>query len=222
MAHSALATDALNSFAHAAHLYLSETEEYRAQCMKHAKTAAIHTRGNELQVYRMFKRDEATARHMHEAAKSLPSWEESPHWKSQKDEWKRIATNVTKRMERHSEQHPIITKGIVINGVPMLIHAYKFEPDPTMKLELVLPEYPGSDAEMPLKRIATALEGHERLVPQFIASAIPPYSHHEARFLTLGEYLTDKMPSSLYATQCIDSLVYKPDEVSGEGVSHFS
>lgn len=222
MVRSAQDTNALDSFSEAAYSYLGEIDECLARCMKHSKTAAIHTRGTELQVYRMFQRDEATARQMHEATKSLPSWEESPYWRSQKDEWKRMAASVTRRMEKHSSQHPIITKGIVFNNVPMLIHAYKFEPDPTMKLELVLPEYPGSNEEMPLKRIATALECHERLVPPFVAPALPPYSHHETRFQTLGEYLTEKMPQSLYASGCIDSLVHKPDAVSGEGASRFS
>lgn len=68
-------TGALSLFAGAAYAYLQEIEECRALCVLHEKTAAIHQRGQSSQVYRMFKRDEVTARYLRKATDELPPWE---------------------------------------------------------------------------------------------------------------------------------------------------
>lgn len=114
-------------------------------------------------------------------------------------------------MEKHNKQHPIITRGISWEGIlSVLIHAYKFEPDPVMKVELIVPTYENPVPELPLKVIAATLQCHEQLVPAYIAEALPMYNHHEAKFETLWEYLSRTMPKNLDATRCLPSSLIEP------------
>ncbi len=106
-------------------------------------------------------------------------------------------------MEKHGKLHAILTTGIVWEGIPLIVHAYKFEPDPVMKVELVLPEIPEPLHELPLKMIATMLRCLDHIVPEFIATPLPPYVRHEAKFMTIKEYLLHTMPAGLYATSCL-------------------
>ncbi len=198
----------LTMFADAALAYLREIEVQRALCIKHNETAAIHDRGQSLQIYRLFKRDEVTARQMRNATEKLQPWEDSPYWQANRKQWVDMEQQVVRRMEKHHKQHPIITRGIVWEGVmPILVHAYKFEPDPIMKMELIVPPFGNLVPQLPLQLIAASLQCHEYLVPNYIAEPLPPYDHHEAKFSTLLEYLSRTMPRGLYASECLPSSI---------------
>jgi len=80
---------------------------------------------------------------------------------------------------------------------------YKFEPDPILKVELVLQPNPLRPPELPLRLMASLLRCQDALLPEFIAKAQSPYSHHDIKFLTVREYLTKHMPENLYASQCL-------------------
>jgi len=173
-------------------------------CNKHNKTAAIHTRGKTLQVFRIFKTDELTAKNIRHATEQLPSWEQSLFWESNQQTFQKTLKEIESRMARHGKQHAIITRGIEWNDVPLIVHAYKFEPDSVMKVELVFPPCKNCIPSLPLQAVTTMLECHEFIVPDFIASPLPPYSRHEMNFLTtIKEYLLQEMPKDLYATSCL-------------------
>ena len=195
-------TDGLRTLTLGITSYLHELEDNRQACLRHADTAAIHTRGEELQVYRLFNRSEETCKSIRRASDMLPGWKESPFWKAEGKAWQAIQEGVLSRMEKHKELLPICTEGISWEGRPMLVHAYKFEADPVMKVELVLPQTGTRPQGLPLQVIADALRCHECLVPPFVAVALPPYERHEAKFQTITEYLSQKMPKELYASQC--------------------
>lgn len=186
--------------------YLKEIEECRNLCVQHQKTVAIHTRGKQLQIYRLFPADELTAKVLRKTVGDLPSWDELPFASSDLKTWDAIKKGVTNKMEKHSRQQPLVTQGIAWEGMPVLVHAYKFEPSPVMKLELVLPPANASLPILPLKQIASALRCHAHLVPDYVAAALAPYSYHETKFITLMEYLSQEMPEKLYATQCLQGV----------------
>ncbi len=194
--------DGLSLASEAIHDYLMEIHSMGNICLRHANTAAIHDRGDILQVYRLFKREELTARTLRKASNELEGWEHSPFWPSERIHWTKLAAEVARRVDRHSRQHPIVTRGILWNGRPFLIHAYKFEPDPVMKVEIVVPDLPDSIEELPLRAVASSLECHEYLVPSYITTPLAPWVHHEAKFSTISEYLSRTMPTQLYASQC--------------------
>lgn len=192
-------TDGVEPVAEAIYIFVTEMKGYRATCLKHEGTAAIHNAGKELQVYRMFKRDEAVARQLRLASEALPSWKESLYWGSDGDRWDKLQRDITARMKKHTKQHPIVTRGVSWEGVPILIHAYKFEPDPFMKVELVMPVHSMVVPQLALKTIASALACHEFLIPDCMTVALPPYQGHATDFLTIREYLSSAMPQSLYS-----------------------
>lgn len=172
-------------------------------CRRYEQTAAIHNLGKSLQVYRMFRTDDTTARHLREASNALPSWGESLFHASNNKSWDKLQREITTRMERHTKQHPIVTRGVLFEGLPLLIHAYKFEPDPVMKMEIIVPSCTGSVPELPLRLIALVLQCHEYIVPEYIAPALPPYQHHDEQFLTISDFLSSKMSEKLYASRCL-------------------
>ncbi len=88
----------------------------------------------------------------------------------------------------------------------MLIHAYKFEDDPICKVEIILPSYTTPSPELPIQLMASMLECHEFLVPSSIAEPLAPYTKHEAKFLTVPEFLRANMPRNLYATQSLPTI----------------
>lgn len=172
----------------------------RALCARHS-SAAIHTRGKSLQLYRIFESTSAVAKSLRRGTESLQGWEKSVHWKREKEALQKMEHEVIERMERHKELHAILTRGVAFEGRSILIHTYKFEPDPMLKVELIASPDP-SPEELPLQTIASLLRCHEFLVPESVAMAKPPYTRHEAQFLTIPEYLSQTMPRGLYATQC--------------------
>jgi hypothetical protein len=202
-----LSDESLSLFAEALDGYHQELADQVAICKKHSQTAAIHDKGKELQLYRLFHRDAAVAEHLRNAAETLPSWQEALDWSNEGQKWEKIKQDVTGRMTKHNELLPLVTKGIAWEGRPVLIHAYKFEADPMVKVELVLPHVERELPTLPLRTIASALRCHEYLVPSELAEARPPYERHEAEFLSIPQYLSQTMPSSLYATQVTQELL---------------
>ena len=85
----------------------------------------------------------------------------------------------------------------------LILHVYKFEPDPILKVELVLQPNPLRPEELPLRVLASLLRCHEALIPEFIATAQTPYTHHDINFLTIEEHLAKHMPKNLYASECL-------------------
>ena len=185
--------------------YLQEVQEQHALVERHEGYVAIHTASKQLEVYRMFERNAETAQALRTAAERLPSWDQTPFWKQENNRWEKLAHEIEARMARHSKQHPILTRGIAWNNRPVLIHAYKFEPDPRMKVELILPTIPSLLPELPLRTLAQALQCHEYLIPSYIAKPVPPYEGHDTNFDTLSQYLSRTMPQGLYASQCFPS-----------------
>jgi hypothetical protein len=181
---------------------MQEVQEQRALIERHKDSAAIHTASKQLEVYRMFERKAETAQALRSAAERLPSWDQTPYWKQENSKWAKLSRETEARMAKHSKQHPILTRGIAWNNRPILIHAYKFEPDPRMKVELILPTIPSLLPELPLRTLAGALQCHDYLVPSYIAKPLPSYEGHDANFQTLSEYLSLNMPKELYASQC--------------------
>lgn len=181
--------------------YIQEIESDYAICARNASTAAVHDRGATLQVYKLFPRDSGVYGALRAASKRLLGWEELPYWKDEGDEWEKIQRSVTARMKKHKELLPIETRGVEWEGRPVLIHAYKFEPDPNLKVELLLPEVHSALPKLPLQKVAAALRCHELLVPQCIVEPLAPYERHEAKFSTITEYLSRTMPKDLYATK---------------------
>lgn len=185
----------------ALYVYLEELELQRNTCNKYINTAAIHAKGEVLQIYRQFRRCPKTAKHLRKAADSLSAWEKSPLWEYEKESWIKLKKQVDERVKRHSKQHEILSKGILWQERPILIHAYKFEPDSAMKIELVVPDISHYVDELPSAVVADVLQCHECLVPECVAEARAVYERHEAEFLTIKEYLLEAMPKGLYASR---------------------
>ena len=180
--------------------YLQEIEAARQICCQHQSTAAIHERGTELQIYSIFKREERTAAELRSNTDFLPDWKQSPYYRADGRRWGHLQSRIEKQMAKHTKLHPIITRGVNWEGYPMLIHAYKFEPDPVMKIELVLPTYQSEAPPLPIKTVAAALECLDFLVPSYVTTPLPPYDHHETKFSTIFEYLRRVMPKDTYAS----------------------
>jgi len=197
-------SDGLHLLATGIFSYLREIHDYRDVCLRHEKTAAIHnTDSGALEVYRMFDRKDETAAQLHRSLKLLPSWQESPYWVENGKQWEELKSDIGSRVEKHTKQCHIALQGIVWENIPMLIHAYKFDGDPKMKLEIVVPPFNSPFRVLPLRLVAEALRLHEFLIPEHVAKPCPPYAGHEARFLTPWEYLSTSMPPSLYASRCL-------------------
>ncbi|MBI3332218.1 hypothetical protein HYZ99_04680 [Candidatus Peregrinibacteria bacterium] len=196
--------DGLHRIAGAVYGYLRELHEYRDTCMRHEKTAAIHdTESDALEVYRMFDRKRETAEQLHRSLKMLPNWQESPYWVENGQRWEELKSDIGSRVDRHTKQYHIALQGVVWENIPMLVHAYKFDGDPKMKIEIVIPAFNSPFPILPLRLVAEALRLHEFLIPEHIAKPCPPFAGHEARFLTVWEYLSTSMPRSLYASRCL-------------------
>ncbi len=195
-------TDGINSLTGGLLSYLQEIQGQQKVIKHHADTAAIHNASKQLEVYRMFASSSAVAESLRKSAKALPSWDTNQYWKKEGSKWEKLKSEIEARMERHTKQHAVFTKDIAWNDRVILIHAYKFEPDSRMKIELVVPALPSPLPELPSKIIADVLTCHEYLVPEYIAKPLPFYKSHDANFQSLTEYLSHNMPPELYASQC--------------------
>ena len=189
---------ALETYAKVAYAFARDLHEKFDLCAKHNGTTAIHTKGKTLQVFRMFDRDDRTAKHLRDAAASLPSWEETPVWDWEGSAMQKIQSQVDARTRKHPKLLPVISRGVAWGNTPVIIHGYKYEEDPMMKLELLLPSREASQPEFALKTISAALECHEYLIPDCVATPRPPYSRHEAEFETLTQHLVRTLPEDLY------------------------
>lgn len=200
------ATDNFRRYIEALYGFMSEMREKRDLCIKHGETTAVHAKGKALQVYRMYESRADTLAYLRTTAAALPEWERAWRWGSEGKQWEKTQRDIEARMEKHQKLQPLLTRGVSWNGRPILIHAYKFEADPAMKVELVVPDQQADDPDFALHTIVRALECHECLVPEFIAKPKPPYERHEADFLTIQEHLSRTMPSDLYALACFPPL----------------
>ena len=161
--------DGLSLLSGAIYGYFEEIEFCRSICKKHNETAAVHTRGKTLQVYRLFNLMKLLQDRFATRQRELPGWKEASFWKSHQQVWERTLRQIESRMAHHGKQHAIITRGIDWNGTPLIVHAYKFEPDSVMKVELVLPPSNIPAPDLPLQTMAAILQCHEYIVPGFIA-----------------------------------------------------
>lgn len=197
--------------------YLDVLIEDTKRCIDNNRTTAIHNEGVTLQVYRQFKSSSEVASSIRRSGDLLPAWSEWSFWKSGEKELKKLEREVITRMERHGKQHSVYTRGVLWGWRPVLIHAYKFEPDPILKLELVIPRTPKNlilPKEQPLHVLSHVIALHDHLVPSFIASPEPFYKKHDANFLTLFEYLKEKTPSDTVASYLLNNTVNE------DGASH--
>lgn len=182
-------------------LYLFHTDIKRRAdlCVAHEQTAAVHmTNSKALQIYRLYPSQVESLKHFRLIADALPTWEEANLWDFEGNNWERVERNVNARMKKHKKLHPIFTRGISWNGNPILIHAYKFEPDSLIKVELIVPDSRRSSPQFALHALSDVLECHELLVPKCFATPLPPYTRHEAKFLTPLEHLSRTLPEDLY------------------------
>lgn len=201
--------------AHALCGYLHEIERCRSLCAKHESTTGIHLRGIEEQVYKLYSVEQQTSQHLHQAVERLRSCDDNPNLQ-------RLERQVQNRTKKHGKLLPIVTKSVLWEDRPLLIHAYKFDADPNMKVELITDSTDETGQELPLRRIASVLQCHEYLAPEFIAPPLAPYDRHEVAFTTLSAYLADKMPSDLYATQCFSASSVSAESVSKQDTSQCS
>ena len=187
---------------HSLHSFIEEIERQRDICHRNQSTTAIHTKGKELQVYRMHKADKTVIEHLRDAASSLPSWDSAllSDWEGSK--WNKVKSQIDSRVKRHEKQQSVLSQGVSWKGSPILIHSYKFEPDSSFKVELVMLSTMARQPERSLKTISEALECHDFLIPEHVAKPKPPYSKHETDFQTIDEYLSRKLPSDLYNLYC--------------------
>lgn len=197
-------TNGLSDFAIAFLDYLDDREKDRALVAKHAETTAIHTKGKDLQLYRLFDATAEVADYIRIGAEKLPSWEQSIFANPDLPRWEKQMHQVNQRMAKHQKLLPIVTRGVTM-GIPILIHAYKFEPDPILKVELIAVPHRTPAPLLPLQTMAALLSCHEFLVPDGVAKALPPYTRHEAEFVMMWDYLSQTMPKGLYASQCLPS-----------------
>lgn len=198
--------DGLELLRDALYGYFMEIESCRVICARHESEAAIHSKGKTLQLYRLFKRDEVTAKQIINAVKELPGWEESIYYKKGGKLhrlWEKMYKEVEHRMVKHKKLRSIVTRGVEWEGLPILVHGYKYEPDPVMKVELLVAPYESPAPELPIQIMSSLLRCHEHIVPEYIASPLPPYERHEAAFEMISDYLSRTMPKDLYATQCL-------------------
>lgn len=195
-------SDGLISLTGALLSYFQEVQEHHAVITRHSDSVALHTASSQMEVYRMFTSTSEVAESLRNTAKTLPSWNTSPYWMQEGKKWEKLKNQIEARMERHCKQRGVLTQGIAWHNRAILIHAYKFEPDTRMKIELVVPILPTPIPELPTKILADTLACHEYLVPEYIAKPLPYYQGHDANFQSLPEYLSQTMPSQLYASQC--------------------
>ena len=197
----ASATDGSKLLANVLMSFVCDLSDRGALCAKHEADAAIHdSRSGQLEIYRMFERSESITNHMRLALRELPYWDDSGVSKDELRRLEKVSRDIEARMKKHKRLLPIITQSATWEGRPFLVHAYKFETDPIMKVELIVPKLGREDADLPIYQVSDALGFHEYLVPELLAPAQPPYKHHEAKFTTISDYLIQKMPKGMYAT----------------------
>ena len=201
MTHETL-SDGISMLSTAINLYLSEIDSCRDICLRNEKTAAIHDCGKELQLYRMFSRKRQTADQIRKAVSVLPSWKKSHYYEVYGAEWEKLKGEIYNRIEKHTKQYHVLLGGVIWEDEPVLVHVYKFDNDPRIKVELVVPPYKSLIPILPLKCIASLLRFHEYIVPELIAKPLYPFEGHDVQFLTVKGYLLMHMKKESYCAQC--------------------
>lgn len=176
--------------------------------MTQGKMAAIHTtKSQALEVYRLYQRHEDVAECLRASASQLPSWEESIYWKNNTRRLQKLKSGVEGRMKKNKRLLPLVTKGATWQGIPILVHGYKFEDDrlqgDVIKVEIDVIDFEAPMPELPIKLMASLLECHDFLVPSSVAEPVHPFTRHEAKFITVPDFLAATMPENLYATRCL-------------------
>ncbi len=199
--------DGVEMFAEALYEYLLEIESSRQICILHGNNTAIHTTDSQaLEVYRLYPRNEEVADCLRTGANLLPSWEQSHFWSSNASRLNKMKSGIEGRMKRNKRLLPLVTKGVAWQGIPLLLHGYKFEDDrlqgDVIKIEIDMIDLEAPTPELPIKLMASLLECHDFLVPNAVSAPLPPYTKHEANFITVQDFLKATMPENLYATQC--------------------
>lgn len=178
--------------------FIREIGAQRDLCTRNSDITAIHAKGKELGVYRMYVREDKVIKQFREASLSLPPWDEALCFDWEGGQWNKVKAQIDRRVERHKEQFPVVSRGIAWKGNPIYIHGYKFEDEAFFKVELNMLGTRAKEPERALKTLAEALECHEFLIPDEVAEPKPPYTKHEAAFLTIDEYLSRNLPPDMY------------------------
>lgn len=201
--------------------YFDTLIEQMQRCAKNNAITAIHTDGSPLQVFRQFQSCPAVADSIRRNGGILPAWDEWSFWKIGEKELKKLERDVLNRMKRHSKQLPVYTRGVLWDWRPVLIHAYKFEPDPVLKLELIIPPAP-KKLQLPdalsLQVLSDAIELHDYLVSPMVAEPLPFYTRHDTNFITLFEHLEETMPRDTAAWRLVEHA--QRTAVNKDGASH--
>ncbi len=196
--HNLSASDNLTSLCRALGSFLEELGTQRDICIRNRDIAAIHAKGKELGVYRMYGRDADVIQHLRDTTASLPSWEEANQFDWEGADWNKTKAEIDARTERHKRLETVVSRGVAWKGNPVCIHAYKFEAEPVFKVELEMLGAHAEKSEFALKTLAGALECHDFLLPPEICTPKPPYAKHETKFLTIDEYLSRNLPRDMY------------------------
>jgi hypothetical protein len=155
------ATVSLAGISSALSAYLLEVQRDHVLCRQNEKKSAVHEKGKSLQIYRMYQAKAEIMDRVRFAAKSLRSWEKLPCWKHCGVRWDKSAAEVAARVEAHAYQNALLTQRVIWEQRPILIHAYKFEPDTHMKIELLPMKCLVHELDNPLKEMASVLRCHD-------------------------------------------------------------
>ncbi len=194
------------SLAEALYRFAADQKRQADLCMQYEATSAIHGDGSRYELYRMYPCNSDLIDCLRANTNALRGWDSACLWDFEGMKWEKLERDVRARMAKHGKLEPIITRGIEWKNRPFLIHAYKFSTDPRMKVELLLPDSQFSKPEFSLRAVSMGLELHEFLLPEYRAKALPSYAGHEASFLTLREYLSQRLPKDLYNLCCFPPL----------------
>lgn len=196
--HHISASENLDALCRALGSFFEEFGAQRDLCIRNRNMTAIHAKGKELGVYRMYDRQEEAIKQLRDATAALPSWDDAALFDWEGNDWNKIKSEIDRRTHRHKKLETVVSRGVTWRGRPVCIHAYKFEVDPVFKVELEMLGTPAKRPEFALKTLADALECHEFLIPSEVCMPRSPYVKHEAAFLTIDEYLSRNLPSDMY------------------------
>lgn len=199
-------------FVHALYSFVAEFGAQRELCVANREKTAIHAKGKDLQVYRMYSTDAEAISYLRGAAESLPPWDEAMLFDWEGDKWDVAKKQIDIRVQKHKKLQEVTSRGVCWKGNAVCIHAYKFEPDPMFKVELVMPSSQAKRPELALRTLADSLECHDFLLPEEVATAASPYARHEAAFMTIDEYLSRNLPPDMYDLYAHDLSVQSSSE----------
>jgi hypothetical protein len=182
--------DGLTCLAGAVYAYLREIDAYRGVCSRCAGTAVVRERAAWLEVTRWYKPTDEALTHLGSALGRLP---EHRPTQARREGYRREA----------GDDSPItLPRHITWEHRPAVVRSSLTGSDArTLQVTLLLHREAGDLPELPLRTLASALLCHEFLLPEVIASPLPP--GRAPRSLSVRAYLLRAMPPNLYAGQCI-------------------